>query len=251
MRFISLSLLFLLSVACARQPEPYAIRFAALSGDEPVACGDSALTDLRFFVSEVEFFDANGESVSAALQADGAWQNESVALLDLEDGTGLCQNGSAATNDRIKVVAPPAEYIGLRFTIGVPFGLNHANPLTAEPPLDDAAMHWHWRSGYKFLRAGWASDERSAGLHLGSTACRGTVGNIVGCDAPNRVMVRLQAFHPGRDTVGVDVQALLADTTGGCESGPAEPHCRGAFAALGLPFQDGIASDQTVFRVLR
>ena len=77
------------------------------------------------------------------------------------------------------------------------FDLNHDNPLTAEPPLDDPDMHWHWRSGYKFLRAGIRTATDGFWIHAGSAGCEGTVGNITGCRFPNRIDVFLPDFVPG------------------------------------------------------
>lgn len=40
----------------------------------------------------------------------------------------------------------------LRFDLGVPFELNHLNPVTQPAPLNEPDMFWTWRNGYKFLR---------------------------------------------------------------------------------------------------
>jgi len=105
-------------------------------------------------------------------------------------------------------------------------------------------MHWHWRGGYKFLRAGLKNDADSFWLHLGSTGCAGTIQNITGCNAPNRVAVRLENFRPG-DVVLLDLAALVDASSldegmpTDSSSGPAEKHCAAAFAALGLEHATG------------
>ena len=116
-------------------------------------------------------------------------------------------------------------------------------------------MHWHWRGGYKFLRAGVATDDDGFWLHLGSTGCEGTIQNITGCRAPNRVEVRLDEFVVGRDSVAIDIEALLAgaDLADGiasdCASGPADTSCGAPFEALGLNIANpGAAGAQSVFR---
>ena len=117
--------------------------------------------------------------------------------------------------------------------------------LLAEAPLGYSEMHWHWVSGYKFLRAGVTTDSDSYFLHLGSSRCAGTIGNIEGCRAANRPLVRLEHFRPGRDRVVIDLTALFAsvDLQDGirtdCQSGPANADCIGVFWKLGLAFETG------------
>ena len=109
-------------------------------------------------------------------------------------------------------------------------------------------MHWHWRGGYKFLRAGLRDGTRNFWIHLGSTGCEGTLQNITGCSAPNRVTVELDAFDWQRDAVRIDLAELVKgvtiedDATVSCSSGPAESSCAAPFAALGLG-----AESQSVF----
>ena len=151
---------------------------------------------------------------------------------------------------------PEREYEGLEFTIGVPFERNHANPLTADAPLDNAAMHWHWRSGYKFLRAGVSTASDGFWIHVGSAGCEGTVQNVTGCSFPNRVRVSLPRFTPRASQVEIDLAALLEGTNlddglqSDCSSGPPESSCIAPFAALGIDFESGrTVGPQSVFSV--
>jgi uncharacterized repeat protein (TIGR04052 family) len=214
----------------------------------------SSLSDLRFFVSSVRAIRDDGVAVDLVLQPDDLWQQADLALLDFEDGTGACDNGTPATNTVLRGTLPIGEYRGLLFTIGVPFELNHSDPLLAAAPLDDTAMHWHWRAGYKFMRAGIRTADDGFWIHLGSTGCEGTVQNITGCRFPNRVEVLLPEFTPGDDSVVVDLAALLRETNlldthaTDCSSGPAEQSCEVPFRALGLDFATGSVLDaQNVF----
>lgn len=174
-----------------------------------------------------------------------AWQNDAVAYIDLENGVGACQNGTSELSTYVLGVAKAMEYRGLRFTVGVPFRINHENPLVAKPPLDDPDMHWHWRSGYKFLRAGLKTEDDGFWAHVGSAGCEGTVGNITGCKFPNRIEVDLPDFVVDQHAVGVDLTALVAGTDLGdgvltnCSSGPPEETCIAPFAALGITFETG------------
>ena len=209
-------------------------------------------------MSSVELLDGAGNAQSVDLHADIPWQQSDLALIDLEDGQGPCTGGTADTYAYLVGGVPPGDYNGLRFTVGVPFDRNHANPLSAAAPLDDPAMHWHWRSGYKFVRAGVASANDGFWMHLGSAGCEGTVRNISGCRFPNRVVVELEKFVPNDDTVAIDLQALFAGidfadgVAGDCSSGPAETSCVRPFAALGLDFKSGDQDgQQRVFSIAR
>jgi uncharacterized repeat protein (TIGR04052 family) len=176
------------------------------------------------------------------------WNGEPITC-----DSGACQNGSAETHAVLRLAAKGVAGAGLTFRLGVPQALNHENPFTAEPPLNDSIMHWHWLSGYKFLRAGVETDDDGFWMHLGSTACSGTIGHIEGCREPNRPEIRLADFVAGEDVVIIDLGALFADidlsdaSPSRCMSGPAEESCRPAFRALGLG-PDVTSDGQAVFR---
>ena len=247
----------LILVSCTAGKEAVQIGFDARFDGAGIRCdGDAAvrLSDLRFYVHDVELLDEAGRGVRVELD-EGPWQQPGLAMVDLEDGLADCSNGTAATRAAVTGRVPPGAWSGLRFVVGVPFDRNHGDPLLAVAPLGDAAMHWHWRSGYKFLRAGLRTADDGFWLHLGSTGCEGTVGDITGCSSPNRVRVELEGFDPDRDVVVVDL-ARLADGTDladgaatDCSSGPADSACGPPFAALGLDHRSGReAGLQTVFR---
>jgi len=282
----------------ASSEQGFEISFAGRLAGKPFACGaqyegvgmkKSTVTpqDLRFFVSEVELLDASGKAVPVTLDQDGIWQYKSVALIDLEDGKGACRNGNAAMHSALTGTAPAGQYTGLRFTVGVPFELNHGNPISAPSPLNMTAMFWSWQGGYKSIRAEVAlagnaakpaepmvdnaasahSDApgdrtpRSSGfpVHLGSTGCASaspTTGPATQCKNPNRVLVTLPVFNPATDVVIFDLGKLLAEsdvttntpnTAPGCMSGENDPDCIPIMKALGLPFRNAPASPQVVF----
>ena len=244
-----LPIIVLCCASCARESSPVEIRFAATLDGMPISCGATdakwRLTDLRFYVSNVRLRDEYGDWISVMLAADDLWQSERVALIDLEDGQGACINGSTETNDAVRVFSDLTSSTGLSFDIGVPESLNHEDPLTAGAPLGYTVMHWHWASGYKFLRAGVETTDDSFFLHLGSNRCTGTIGNIQGCSASNRATVVIADFDPAKEAVIVDVGRLLAgvELTDGqpseCMSGPANTACEAVFANLGIDFDSG------------
>lgn len=250
----------LLATSCSKPYLDLKIPFLATWGGEIIQCTDSgiALSDLRFYVSALELVDAGGNAHSLELHADIPWQQPDLALIDLENGQGACMNGTSDTFAYLVGSVPPGEYRGLRFTVGVPFDRNHSNPLKAPAPLDDPAMHWHWRSGYKFIRAGIKTPKDGFWIHVGSAGCEGTVGNIRGCRFPNRVTVELSEYVPNSDSISVDLKAFFEGIDIGdgessdCSSGPAESVCVSPFAAIGIDFDRGKSlGHQRVFSIRR
>lgn len=247
-----------LCTACSQWDHPVKIPFVATWQGQTIDCSSPgpALTDLRFYVSNLQLIDTDGRSHDVRLATEMAWQNDAVAFIDLENGLGNCLNGTSETFDHVLGVARAGDYRGLRFTVGVPFRLNHANPLMAKPPLDDPDMHWHWRSGYKFLRAGVRTEDDGFWIHAGSAGCEGTVGHITDCRFPNRIDVNLPVFVTGRDAVQIDLATLTVGTDledrerSDCSSGPPETSCTAPFSALGIDFTSGDQSEtQRVFSV--
>jgi uncharacterized repeat protein (TIGR04052 family) len=245
-------------MACGGGPTSHEILFSAEFQGQPVRCGDSvkppnaapwSLTDLRLFIHDLRLVRNDDTEVRFALTPDGHWQNKAVALLDFEDGTGDCLNGTQAQRMKVVGTAPRGEYKALRFTVGVPFSHNHGDPVKATPPLSYTFMHWSWQSGYKFVRMGLQSGDESTFLHLGSTQCQGTFTNIEGCDLENRptAEIPLRPDAPWRVTLDVDqltrnvlVQGT-ADDAPNCMSQVDNPRCNAWFDNMGLNLRTGAA----------
>ena len=253
---------------------PVVLRFKPMVGDKPFACGESypdigvthstiTPTDFRLYVHNVRLVDAAGKETPVALAQDGKWQFENLALLDFENGSGPCSNGTPETHDYVKGAAPPGNYTGVRFTVGVPFNLNHAEPAKQPSPLNLTQMFWVWNVGYKFMRIEVKSTGMPQGwfVHLGSTGCtpnttRQTVPTS--CAFPNRPEVSFNNFDIKRDVVILDLKKLLEganvdtnqpQTPEGCMSGQKDSDCAPVFANLGLPFGVQPASEQKFFSV--
>lgn len=263
------------------------IPFTAEVAGAPFACTDSfsglgsaatevQFLDFRLFVSSANLIAADGTRVPVALEQDGAWQVENIALLDFEDGTGSCANGTPQVNTTLRGTVPEGEYRGLEFEIGVPFDWNHGDPTTAPAPLNLTAMFWNWRGGYKFVKIEFApvmamgmnaaatTHSEGAGdggpggwmLHLGSTMCaapEATTPPSEACANPNRVAVSLPDFVPGTSTVVIDPAAVVAgadltqntpETSPGCMSFPDDPDCNTVLPRLGLAFNGFPAEEQ-------
>lgn len=256
---------------------PVTIPFRAVVAERDFACGASYADlgatrstvtpmDFRMFVSGVELIDRRGRAQPLQPGAERVWEHHGVTLLDFENGTGPCANGSAELNGVVQGQAPAGDYRAVRFTLGVPFALNHLDHNRQASPLNVTSMFWAWRSGYKFLRL----DYRTSGpagqlfLHVGSTGCvvqDSTVSRSASsCSQGNRALIELADFRPGRDTVLVDVAALFAgadldnnqpETARGCMSAPNDRDCAPIFNNLGIAFSGPAAAQQRVFRTAR
>ena len=145
-----------------------ALKFSATVGAEKFECGKSydgigvtksriTPSDFRFYVTGVELIDRKGKAVTVELEQDGIWQYRDLALLDFEDGSGPCRNGNSGLHDQVTGTVPKGKYRGVRFTLGVPFELNHGDPTIAPSPLNISGMFWVWQSGYKFVKIDMAS----------------------------------------------------------------------------------------------
>jgi uncharacterized repeat protein (TIGR04052 family) len=247
-----------------------ALRFGAVVGAAPFACGQtftidgSELTpkDLRFFVSEPVALMADGGEVALTVSAVETWQDGVVGLIDFEDATGACSSGSGPTRSTLEVSGPAGPWAGLRFTVGVPFAHNHIDAASAGAPLNTSAMFWSWASGYKFLKLDGITAGMPGGLslHVGSTGCEADdAGTVTSCANPNRAVIELRpagGFDPDAHEVVLDVATLLAgmalesntpDTAPGCMSAPNDPECVAPFAHLGLPLGEDAGGAQNAF----
>ncbi len=254
------------------------VKFAAMVGSENFACGKSynnigvtkstiIPSDFRFYVSQVELIDNKGNAVPLKLDQDEIWQYEDVALLDFEDGTGQCRNGNSGIHTSVTGTVPQGHYTGVRFTLGIPFKLNHGDPTIAPSPLNFTAMFWAWQSGYKFVKIDMAtsgqpqelqipnitmkqkldnlnkfiasgapikkSPPKAAGfsIHLGSTDCASlsfTTPPDEQCKRPNRVVVEFPLFDTDKNVIVADLAVLLADTNVDVNAPDTAPGCMSA-----------------------
>ncbi len=239
----------------AQAPESVTLRFAAHVGDQPFDCGETyelgslstpmRVSDFRFYVSDLHLVDRAGNRVPLELEQDGQWQFETVALLDFEDRSGACVNGTVDTRDVVVGTVPAGDYVGLQFKLGIPFELNHGDVVLAPSPLNLTSLWWNWRGGYKFVRIDLEPSQPQAGLdsstliagtqllthgsghghggsqargfaiHLGSTGCQAAEGNqqpTQPCQHPNLAEVEFTSFDPATNVVVADLAALVAET---------------------------------------
>lgn len=247
------------------------LRFHAKVGKSDFACshkyagqGTSGTTvtplDLRLFVHDVALLQADGSKVPLALIAREPWQSDSLALLDFEDKTGRCSDGTAETNTAITGTAPKGTYTGVSFVVGVPEELNHKDPATLAAPLKAAGdLSPTGAEGFRFARAGLvqlnaAADASGSGLFdLGSTQCSGSVPDgDVKCEKANRNLIKLETFDLEKNSIVIDVASIFAqvDLTQPQVCHGVEKSCAPMFSAFGVSFATGQAeAEQRVFSV--
>lgn len=244
-----------------------ALKFQAMVGAEPFACGKSfsgvgtsnatiTPSDFAFYVHDVKLMSANGTEVPMTLDQDGTYQNGTIALMDFEDATGACSNGNAAVHTSIVGTAPEGKYTGVKFTVGVPFDRNHLDLATQPSPLSLTRMFWAWNSGHKFVRfEAKTAEGKSWVMHLGSGGCTPAGSAIKAptvCAQENRPVVTLADFDVDAESVVADIGALFAGNGGAdnqvCMSSLKSATCGPMFASLGLPFNAPATIPQTFLR---
>lgn len=255
-------------LACATGPpeadDRLTLRFSAAVDGAPLACDGTyagglppttfELVDLRFFVHEVVLTAEDGADVEAPLAVDAPWQSADVALVDLTGRGGRCEGASPDTRAEVLLDVPRGRYAGMRFTLGVPPALNHLDSEDAEPPLDQYALWWGWRYGYKYLllELGPAGQDEWP-FHLGASGCTDDGLGNYDCASDNLATVALDGFDPAVDTVTLDVGALIGgsdlDGSDGCQTLPGDADCAPLFERLGLAFEgeEGAAIGQIAF----
>lgn len=245
-RIIAILLLFVAIgmgalAGCGGQREhEVAIRFELHRGSSE---GGVDLQDARLYVHGFELIDADGRAHLLRLRSHAPWQNESVALIDLIGASADDRNVVARGVMRSETRA----FRGLRFSVGVPFALNHVNPLTAPPPLNRADLFWTWQTGYKFLRLDFRIDGHDSAFHLGSTGCSSASAlrpPAASCAQPNVMRIELAHFDPQSHVVRVDltgvIEALRTSDGVACTGDYANlPACAAAFSATGMNIATG------------
>ena len=245
------------------------IRFRAMLGELEFACGrkygEQGLTgtvvtprDLRVFIHGVALTRSDGTLVPVILNERAPFQSKTLALLDFEDGSGLCDLGTPEVNAVVTGTVPAGSYTGLHFAAGVPAAENHLDPQLAVEPLRSAAgLREGELGGYRFASIGVVQLLPVAGVAAGQVLFHPTAGNCsemaggVRCDKANRSVITLAGFDPEQHVVVIDVGVLLAplDLTQQLECDSASKLCSAMFSAFGVDYLTGdIADSQTLFR---
>ena len=178
------------SGAAASKTQTVKLRFAAVAGETPVSCASpiaglgttnqsALLKDLRFFVSDVKLVRKDGRTATLKLKANKDFRvtgkDGSVTLIDLENGAGACaEDGTPGTNASVIGTVPAGKYVGVRWTLGVPFALNHTDTSSSSGPLGLSSMAWSWQFGRKFVKIEFADPAAAGTPPTAGTGHRGT-----------------------------------------------------------------------------
>lgn len=238
---LSLTLLFTL-VSCNEPSQNKTLTILPVYQGQPISC-DTGLTiqgkewsidQFHLYVHGVEFTEAN-EKWRALELSENTYQHQQVVLLGMDcanDDQGYWQ----LETEKPETIAA---FNKLRFTVGVPFQLNHQNPLTQSSPLNVPNMFWVWQTGHKFIRLEMAAKYDSWLFHLGSTGCQ-SVSALRSpqspCRYPNTAQMELAANKDGYWLL--DITPWLADVNvtkaSSCQSGHDDDSCRQLFDNLSI-----------------
>ncbi|RDI95475.1 hypothetical protein DV704_06215 [Meiothermus sp. QL-1] len=149
---------------------PVELRLSLRVGDQAFAWGRTYQTPqgqryridlLKFYLSDLALVRPDGREVRV----------EGLVLAEFKP--------SAPTQGvpLMRFEAPPGEYRGLRFDVGVPRELNHQDAATQAWPLGiNSGMYWAWNPGYIFYRlegtAFLPEGSRKWVIHMGTDAFR-------------------------------------------------------------------------------
>lgn len=247
-------------------PETFtvALPFKALIDGIPVNCRSQyedvgatntrvRVGDMRMYIHDVSLIDEAGTAVPVELDQD-AFQRDNVVLLDFETGESICTDGTAETHTEVTGTVPGGSYTGVRFTVGLPFELNHVvqEAGVTPAPFDLAPMYRSVTAGYRFFKLNLTSEVSALDwpVYVGSTGCSGFESDVT-CTSENLQTFTVTNFDWRSDTVVFALDVLLEttdlsknstytvgttvyDTPDGCQSDPSDADCAGIFSSYGL-----------------
>jgi uncharacterized repeat protein (TIGR04052 family) len=205
-----------------------------------IAAGATA-RNLQFYIHDVQLLDEQGNPQTVTISAEAPSQSADVALIDLAGDPGAQRNSTLLGTTES---GASTKYSGIRFTVGVPFALNHANPLTAAPPLDRGELFWTWQSGYKFLRADFVTDGKESSFHLGSTGCSAPSAlrpPAAQCAQPNRMRVELRG-DPLKGVIRFQLSTLVANNAACTGNYAHDVACTASYASTALQPETGVCA---------
>jgi len=228
-----------LSACSGSSGTPAEIHFGLGGGDDAVV-----VRNAQFYVHDVQLLDTAGRPHPFRFDTVAPWQSGEVALVDLSGSGGTVLNGTIRGTPAAGTSDP---YTGILFSIGVPFELNHANPLTATAPLDRGELFWTWQSGHKFLRVDLLDAGREWSFHLGSTGCTSASAlrpPAAPCAQPNVMRVEIAGIDPLRQSIQLQLHELVSSMRAAehsiCTGDYAHnPACADVFAKTGLQADTG------------
>ena len=256
-KFLISTILLLLSVTllsgCFEKSPPKIVFFNPIFKNMPLSCESNfhasdnkkinvgelknwQYQQLQFYIHGVEVKTKNNGWQPWRMTTN-ANQASNVALLG-----ETCNENTQQSNWQLELVPldDSANITDIRFTLGVPFELNHLNPLTQPSPINDSSMFWGWRGGHKFMRVELVSQGDDWLFHLGSIGCKALSpvrAPKSECLHPNRVSVSLP-FTEKTSAIKFDLAVLLHDIAltreNSCQSAVDEESCKTLFKNLNM-----------------
>lgn len=276
-KFTVVILVFALFFLCfyffSAQPKVQTIKVQLVEEDQVLTCqsafnanGDNnawSVEQFQLFLSNIEVTSDQSKWQRLPL-AKSAYQNASTVLLGTNCRQQKQQNSakeyghwSIDFNDEIDM----SKITAMRFTLGVPFELNHLNPVKQDSPLNLPSMFWVWQTGHKFLRVELTSESDKWLYHLGSTGCKAPSvmrAPASPCRYPNTVdfEVPIAQGNEGLLTMNINLSELLKgveitqDTS--CQSEQTNDSCQQLFKNLSLASEDTeLTTKQRVFSIIK
>jgi len=184
-----------------------------------------------FFISNIEAQTGVGNWIKPELLSS-KFQTKTIALVGEKCGEESHWQLNYSSDTDI------SKWQKLRFTIGVPFKVNHLNPLTQESPLNLPTMFWGWQKGHKFLRLELVNEQDTWLYHLGSVGCKAASplrAPSAPCLYDNKFTFEVDLTHSKYNTkedkvIVFDVEKLVSgltlDGVSSCQSSPKNESCQ-------------------------
>jgi uncharacterized repeat protein (TIGR04052 family) len=242
-------LLILLLPSCSDESNYNQLHFSPVFANNIIQC-QSALTvngvnwqveQLQFYINTVEYQQTQGKWLTWPMKTN-AYQSSNVALLG-----DHCETQGKSNANWVIEFASSVEFnknTKVRFTLGVPYELNHLNPLTQKSPLNDSSMFWVWQSGHKFLRLEMITKNDDWLFHLGSMGCKAQSAMRspkAPCLYPNTTTfeITMDSSTKINNRIIFDLEKLIKGikliNSNNCQSNVDNPSCQQLFKNIALP----------------
>ncbi|MBC3766459.1 MbnP family copper-binding protein [Neptunicella marina] len=159
-----------------------------------------------FFISDLRVKTTAGWQALDWVESN--WASKHTGLIYLSDDCQMPGRGNLMLQTEQQIKWP--DVTNIRFTVGVPFEENHANPLTQNSPLNMPVMFWSWQGGHKFLRLDLQNEQTAWAFHLGSTGCEAASQMRrpeKACSKPNSIDIEIA--NPTSNQITVNIDALF------------------------------------------
>jgi uncharacterized repeat protein (TIGR04052 family) len=228
-------------------PSAFSLGFVARSGGKTVGCGDTltglgkdakstaSINDLRLYVSNLRFFDADGKSVDLSLDKNEFQLQDSAGSASLIDLTsnevGACNPDNFAESEgtkRVHTALTGSTFVdkvaSIKFDVGLPQALMKkviANNTAEGAPSPLNEMSWGWAGGYRFFvwnvvvnKDADAAQSGTGYVHVGSTGCSASfevnaLSDRDQCARLNTPAVALTQFSLASNSVTIDLDAIV------------------------------------------